>query len=168
MNCVIDQSFLHSHNRHYHHYRHVHRRQVGLHLHDQSQATETMPHIHINTPKDCSKPKSIYQAFLLSMYFCDPNIDAPGGICKPKSMCQTGSGALIFWRRALSSGRITDPNTLEFGPVGKWGCHSIGPKRAVWKCWWNTHCCTLRISSTDCILLLETFAPVQDQCSLRT
>ena len=64
MNCVIDQSFLHSHNRHYHHYRHVHRRQVGLHLHDQSQATETMPHIHINTPKDCSEPKSMYQAFL--------------------------------------------------------------------------------------------------------
>ena len=104
---MIDLSLLHSHHRRYHHYHPAHRRQAGLHLHDQTRATETIPHIHVNAPKDCSEPKSMYQAFLcisvLKKKHDAPGVSAHQDRCtrsypqKPRfSMHQIQFGALIF------------------------------------------------------------------------
>ena len=76
------------------------------------------PSIYVNKHKDSDsgKPKSMYQTFLhifvvqKSMHlgvsanqnrctggYQQTKIDAPKGIGRPKSMHQTGSGALTFW-----------------------------------------------------------------------
>ena len=59
-------------------------RKIGLHVHDQCDATKIIPHIQVNT-QELQRTKKI-DVSDISAYFRGPKIDAPGGISKPKSM----------------------------------------------------------------------------------